>query len=275
MLNSKGKYVFSRSMLAVWAGGYILVGISSTLVAVSQGWLRFANDADEKPAVEDGSNDTESSEMTDAEMHKLLEDQVDVIDAKLPRMTDAELLQSIAARECLDNPDEWKRVPFFWPRSDIKRKSAFVPGTMYAENKLSVEPVVFMNRDRKQFVVITHIGKEMCGHDDIVHGGVQATLFDEITARPAFWNLPRNVALTASLKIAYHKPAIADQIFVFRTHLAKMEGRKAEIAAQLEDSQGNLLSEAEALYISPKNVTLVQDQTSQVEKIENVYPGNF
>ncbi|KAJ2827085.1 hypothetical protein IWW50_002057 [Coemansia erecta] len=247
-------YVFTRPMLATWAGCCIILGISTALVGVSQGWLKFGSDKeqDTPPTNKDAPSDADARE-------KLAE----------------QLLESTAARECLENPDEWKRVPFFWPRSELSRISAFMTGTLHATDKLGAEPLVFLNRDRKQFVVVLHIGKNMCGHEGIVHGGVQATLFDEITARPAFWNLPRNVALTASLKINYRRPAIADQIFAFKTQLVKMDGRKAEIAAQLEDSQGNLLSEAEALYISPKNVELVPDQSSQVEIVENVYPGRF
>ncbi|KAI9504052.1 HotDog domain-containing protein, partial [Coemansia spiralis] len=130
-------------------------------------------------------------------------------------------------------------------------------GTLHGSEKLSVEPVTFLNRDRKQFVVIVHLGKKVCGHQGIVHGGVQATLFDEITARPAFWNLPRNIALTATLKVNYRRPVLADQILVFRTQLANIEGRKATVTAKLEDVNGNVLSDAEALYISPSNEKLL------------------
>ncbi|PIA19333.1 Thioesterase/thiol ester dehydrase-isomerase, partial [Coemansia reversa NRRL 1564] len=118
--------------------------------------------------------------------------------------------------------------------------------------KLSVEPVTFMNRDRKSFVILVHVGKNLNGHDGIVHGGVQATLFDEITARPAFWNLPRNIGFTATLKINYRRPAVVNQVLVFRTQLINLEGRKAQVVGQLEDIQGNILSDAEALYVSPK-----------------------
>ncbi|KAJ2315805.1 hypothetical protein IWW51_003134 [Coemansia sp. RSA 2702] len=250
---SKGShYVFSRPMLATWAGCCILVGISTALVCVSQGWLNLDSSKEQNsPAETDDSNNTE-----------------------LVQKISAQLLQSTAARQCLDNPDEWKRVPYVWPRSDLSRKDALLTGSLLAPDKLAVEPVTFMHKDRKQFVVVVHLGKNTCGHKGIVHGGILATLFDEITGRPAFWNLPRNVALTASLKISYRRPAIADQVFVFRTQLTGLDGRKAEVVGQLEDAQGNLLSEAEALYISPKD-DLVPDRSSQIEKVENFYPGRF
>jgi acyl-coenzyme A thioesterase PaaI-like protein len=32
-------------------------------------------------------------------------------------------------------------------------------------------------------LVILHVGRAMCGHDGIVHGGLLATIFDESLAR--------------------------------------------------------------------------------------------
>jgi acyl-coenzyme A thioesterase PaaI-like protein len=41
------------------------------------------------------------------------------------------------------------------------------------------------------FVAIVHMGRALCGHDGIIHGGLIATVFDETLARnvslPALW----------------------------------------------------------------------------------------
>ncbi|KAJ1856352.1 hypothetical protein LPJ73_002199 [Coemansia sp. RSA 2703] len=253
-------FVFSRPMLAAWATCCIFFGVSISLFGVDQGWITFVKPPSKKVS-------EEAADVTAADKEEVDQETYD-------RITDS-LLQTDAAKSCLENPDEWKRVPYFWTRGRGQKSSALVPGTLYGPDKLTVEPVIFLNRDRKQFVVILHIGKRLCGHDGIVHGGVQATLFDEITARPAFWNLPRNIALTATLNINYRRPVLADQILVFRTQLKTIEGRKATIAAQLEDTQGNLLSDAESLYVSPSNDKLLPDASSHLKKIESVYPGNF
>ncbi|KAJ1965577.1 hypothetical protein GGI12_000675 [Dipsacomyces acuminosporus] len=185
------------------------------------------------------------------------------------------LFATDAAKECLVAPEDWKRIPYFWSKDKQVRSTSFISGTLHGPEKVTVEPLVFLNRDRKQFVVIAHLGHKLCGHPGIVHGGVQATLFDEITARPAFWNLPRNVAVTANLNVSYRRPVRSDQILVFRTWLDKLDGRKAVIKAQLEDTKGNILSDAEALYVSPSNEKLVQDRSDVVKAIEQVYPGTF
>ncbi|KAJ1793782.1 hypothetical protein LPJ59_004680 [Coemansia sp. RSA 2399] len=251
------KFVFSQPMLATWAVCCIAFGVSISLVGVDKGWINFVGSAKKEDTPTNSDNTPDEMEQT--------------------RITDM-LLNTRAAKECIGNPNEWKRVPYFWPIGrDPGRKgpAAFVPGLLHGPDKLSVEPIAFINRDRKQFVILVHLGKSLCGHDGIIHGGVQATLLDEFTARPAFWNLPRNIALTANLKINYRRPVVANQVLVFRTRLVEMEGRKAKIAATLEDTSGNVLTDAESLYISPSNEKLLLDRSSEIKKIESVYPGNF
>ncbi|KAJ2006657.1 hypothetical protein GGI02_004261 [Coemansia sp. RSA 2322] len=250
-------------MLAAWAACCMVFGVTVSLFGVDQGWINFVGVS--KPS-EDKQLVLEAGEATEKDAARAKEE----YDAMTSR-----LLGTSVAKECLENADEWKRVPYFWVTNEESFKAAFVPGTLHGPDRLSVEPVVFLHRDRQKFIVVLHIGKLLCGHDGIVHGGAQAVLFDEITARPAFWNLPRNVALTASLKINYRRPVVADQILVFRTQVATMEGRKATVTAQLEDVKGNLLSDAEALYVSPSNEKLVPGRSSEIQAIESAYPGRF
>jgi acyl-coenzyme A thioesterase PaaI-like protein len=84
-------------------------------------------------------------------------------------------------------------------------------------------------------VAIVHMGRALCGHDGIIHGGLIATVFDETLARnvrlPALWpfgrpaniqallNLPTHIGVTASLTIDYKAPTQADQVrYRYRPH---------------------------------------------------------
>ena len=82
------------------------------------------------------------------------------------------------------------------------------------------------------------------GHDSIIHGGLLATLLDEILARTAFFNLPSHIGVTANLSVNYRAPTKADQFIVVRTKLAKVDGRKATVQGRVEDLAGNLLVDA-------------------------------
>jgi hypothetical protein len=81
----------------------------------------------------------------------------------------------------------------------------------------------------------------------------------------AFMNLPEKVGVTANLSINYRAPTRADQVaslylslgsrtqiysigllqfIVFRIRLLEATGRKARVAATIEDLDGNVLLEA-------------------------------
>lgn len=56
---------------------------------------------------------------------------------------------------------------------------------------LAIPPIAFVKADESQAVLILHLGRSLCGHDGIVHGGLVATVFDEA--------LGRNVSSTLGL----------------------------------------------------------------------------
>lgn len=97
------------------------------------------------------------------------------------------------------------------------------------------------------------MGRSLCGHDGIVHGGMLATLLDEALACVAIPALPFNVGFTANLNIDYRLPVKADQWVVLRGKLVEQEGRKAWVEAWIESVDGKYkFTEAKSLYISPK-----------------------
>lgn len=56
-------------------------------------------------------------------------------------------------------------------------------GALRGPGKLALMPLVRARRDETEAVVITHVGRGLCGHDGIIHGGLLATLLDECLAR--------------------------------------------------------------------------------------------
>lgn len=43
-------------------------------------------------------------------------------------------------------------------------------------------PLMFYNKTYTEMVSIIHFGKNLCGHDGIIHGGLAATILDEALA---------------------------------------------------------------------------------------------
>jgi len=143
-----------------------------------------------------------------------------------------------------------------------KRVHSLTAGALRGPGKLAVPPLVFSTRDDRESIIIIHLGRSICGHDGIVHGGLLATILDEGLARTAILALPSQIGVTASLNIEYRAPTMADQFVVLHSQCHKVEGRKAWAEAWLENLDGTLLVQAKALFVEPKMAKLILGNTS-------------
>ncbi|KAI8345663.1 HotDog domain-containing protein [Mortierella sp. GBAus27b] len=148
---------------------------------------------------------------------------------------------------------EWKQADPYWYLTKVTQPHHLLAGALRGENMLSVHPLKFERKDKKAIVLFLHLGRSLCGHDQIIHGGLLGTLLDEATGMVALPNLPFHVAFTANLNINYRKPVKADQFVMITAEFEKAEGRKGYTKATIHDLHGNTLVECTALYISPKN----------------------
>ncbi|KAI9489461.1 HotDog domain-containing protein [Zychaea mexicana] len=137
---------------------------------------------------------------------------------------------------------------------NIKGKAqSLTASTLRGKDKIIVPPVLFYNKEQSEVMAAVHLGKDLCGHPSVVHGGMQATLLDEILACVAMPALPNKIGFTANLNIDYRKPLMADQWVILRGQLDRAEGRKAYVKAWIESPDGKTVySEATSLYIAPK-----------------------
>ncbi|KAF8754480.1 Thioesterase superfamily [Rhizoctonia solani] len=134
------------------------------------------------------------------------------------------------------------------------RSNLFCPvDSLFTLGKLAIPPLVFAKDDESEAIAIIHVGRSLCGHDGIIHGGLLATLLDETLARNALLNLPAKVGVTANLSVNYRAPARADQFIVIHTHLDKVNGRKATVSVL-------------ALFVQPKYAHLLSAH-GEVEKL--------
>jgi len=113
------------------------------------------------------------------------------------------------------------------------RGNNFSAGTLIGPGRLPVPPLVFVDGNGEELIQIQYLGKALCGHPGVVHGGLLATLIDEGLARCCFPALPNKIGVTASLKLDYRAPCLADQFVVLRAKTVKVDGRKAWVVGTL------------------------------------------
>ncbi|KAF9123506.1 hypothetical protein BGX30_001421 [Mortierella sp. GBA39] len=187
-----------------------------------------------------------------------------------PPVSEKELLlqQELESLEVVvkhaEDPENWTRRTAYSLVTDDYRIHHLTAGTLRGDGMLSVKPALFQSKDELQVTSVLHVGSDMCGHPNIVHGGLLATLLDEITAMTAIPNLPGKTGFTANLNINYRHPCIADQFLIAHSEVTSVEGRKAFVKATLKTVSGTLLADATALFVAPRvPVSQITEQLTQ------------
>jgi len=93
-----------------------------------------------------------------------------------------------------------------------------------------------------------HPEKRFEGYMGILHGGIQATLLDEIASWTIYTKC-RTAGVTSRLNVAYRKPLMIDKGDVtIKARVKDFSGRIAVIACEVYDADMKVCSEAEVSY---------------------------
>lgn len=88
----------------------------------------------------------------------------------------------------------------------------------------------------------------LCGYPDMLHGGIQAALLDDVM----FWAVAHRHATscaTLELTCTYHTPAALGQAFDLEATAGTADGRKVRAEGHLLSSGGAIVATARALYL--------------------------
>ncbi|KAI0800459.1 Thioesterase/thiol ester dehydrase-isomerase [Fomes fomentarius] len=170
------------------------------------------------------------------------------------RLYNLPVLEAHRARE---DKDAWYETRPYVNLPEERRVNSLTAGTLKGPGKLAIAPLVRARHDAKENWVFIHVGRALCGHEGVIHGGLLATLLDETLARVALLNLPEKVGVTANLNINYKAPTLADQFIVIKVKLDEAQGRKSRVSGTVEDMAGNVLVEANALFVQPRYAKLL------------------
>jgi len=121
-----------------------------------------------------------------------------------------EKLQSLPALKALrdmEDAQEWYETRPYQHYPEERRVNNLTAGALRGPGKLAVYPLIRAKRDESESAVFLHLGRGLCGHDGIVHGGLLATLLDESLARTV-----RSTNVTSTLShiticLGYQQPS--------------------------------------------------------------------
>ncbi|KIM47297.1 hypothetical protein M413DRAFT_440746 [Hebeloma cylindrosporum] len=178
-------------------------------------------------------------------------------------------LKSLRERE---DAKDWYEVRPYKDFPEERRVNNLTAGALRGPGKLALHPLILAKKDESESIVFLHLGRGLCGHDGIIHGGLLATLLDETLARTAIINLPEKVGVTAQLTLNYRAPTMADQFVVIKTRIGEVKGRKATVSGTVEDLKGTVLVEASAMFVQPRYAKLLH--SAQLRKAMGEPPSS-
>ncbi|GFZ47858.1 hypothetical protein JCM24511_05605 [Saitozyma sp. JCM 24511] len=139
-----------------------------------------------------------------------------------------------------------------------KIHNSLTAGSLRGPGRLAVPPLLFAKKDESEAIGIVHLGRALCGHDGIIHGGLISTVFDEALARIALLNLTSGIGVTANLNVNFRVPCMADQFVMVRTKLESVQGRKVKVSGTMETLDGEVVADATGLFVEPKWAQFLQ-----------------
>ena len=108
------------------------------------------------------------------------------------------------------------------------------------------------------------------GFPGIVHGGIVATMLDEVTGRAAMIGEHAHFRLTAKLDIRYRKPVPSGQPLRLRGVVVRRKGHVAFAHSELILADGTVAAEADAVLVDHPGL---HDDESVLESLGwKVYP---
>jgi hypothetical protein len=90
------------------------------------------------------------------------------------------LLQTHRSRS---DADEWYETRPYLNFPEERRVNNLTAGALRGPGKLAFAPLVRSRKDESETIAFVHVGRGLCGHEGIIHGGLLATLLDETLAR--------------------------------------------------------------------------------------------
>lgn len=91
--------------------------------------------------------------------------------------------------------------------------------------------------------------EELCGAPGVVHGGIQATLLDEVMGVTAHHCTEvEGDLVTADFRLSYRRPVPSGRPLVVRARLVSQNGRDVRMEGEILDDKGRVLTRAESRW---------------------------
>ena len=156
----------------------------------------------------------------------------------------------------LENYKDSKEIPNLWPGNCFGCSP---------RNKYGLQMKI--NLTKEGCFSYISISDRFCGFEGLVHGGIIATLLDEIAGWTMIAHLSK-LGVTQQANINYHKPVATNTPVIVEGRVIKYEENKAVVNSFVKDIKGNTLAESKSTWIMPdfQNLAKITGKNSDIIK---------
>lgn len=109
-----------------------------------------------------------------------------------------------------------------------------------------------------------------CGFDGIVHGGIIASILDEISAWTLVVHLSK-IGVTKEVSIQYLKPVATNLPIIAEGEIISCDNSNVLTKASIKNTDGIILAECKSNWIIPDLKTLARLTGKELSKIESMF----
>lgn len=105
--------------------------------------------------------------------------------------------------------------------------------------------------DGPEALILVSLGKGVDGGIDRLHGGVMATMLDQVMGILVSYSHKSHCA-TAELTVRYKKPITTPTVLLCKARIVGEAGRWIELVGWVEDGQGTVYAEGRGAFVKNK-----------------------
>ncbi|KAH7055886.1 HotDog domain-containing protein [Macrophomina phaseolina] len=183
---------------------------------------------------------------------------------------DVALIQRVPWAAALLADKNYTIAPTLSRRPKASGEDSFIAETLSTDRTIRAwvtqhsQPVPNEKPAIREVRTFLDLGDGLNGYPAVMHGGMIATLLDEVTGVLLTTNLEYEKAIsgdserdldsmTAYLNVTYKKPLPLPGVVLGVAQFTKNDGRKNYVRATLEDGNGKIYAVGEALFVTLKS----------------------
>ncbi|SCU80556.1 LANO_0B00518g1_1 [Lachancea nothofagi CBS 11611] len=132
-----------------------------------------------------------------------------------------------------------KQVGYTEVFSQRKKNNTLIDKTLQVPGGITIPPRFFYNPKTKETVGIYHLGMKLTGYPFLVHGGVLATVMEDLMRESVMFAQGAKSEKTQDLTLNYKFPTFANQFVVVRITQVEENGKNVKLHAELMDQSGD------------------------------------